>query len=100
MNCKAPCFSHPPSCAPASRWRQGQALRVLRNLDPAGRGRMIESADVAVAYLNEHDDAAETKAAVEKEGRRLSVSSPTTDIARSYNVSHSTISRLHQVMTI
>ena len=31
-------------CAPASRWRQGQALRVLRNLDPAGRGRMIENA--------------------------------------------------------
>ena len=29
----------PPSYAPASRWRQGQALRVLRNLDPAGRGR-------------------------------------------------------------
>ena len=32
------------SCAPVSRWRQGQALRVLRNLDPAGRGRMIKTA--------------------------------------------------------
>ncbi len=29
----------PPSCAPAWRHRQGQALRVLRNLDAAGRGR-------------------------------------------------------------
>jgi NAD(P)-dependent dehydrogenase (short-subunit alcohol dehydrogenase family) len=29
-----------------------------------------EGADVAVAYLNEHDDAEETKRAVEKEGRR------------------------------
>ena len=29
----------PPSCARASRWRQGHALRVLRNLDAAGRGR-------------------------------------------------------------
>jgi NAD(P)-dependent dehydrogenase (short-subunit alcohol dehydrogenase family) len=29
-----------------------------------------EGADVAVAYLDEHDDAAETKRAVEKEGRR------------------------------
>jgi len=28
-----------PSCAPAWRHGQGQALRVLRNLDPAGRGR-------------------------------------------------------------
>jgi hypothetical protein len=33
-----------PSCAPAWRWRQGHALRVLRNLDPAGRGRKIENA--------------------------------------------------------
>jgi hypothetical protein len=31
-------------CARAWRWRQGQALRVLRNLDPVGRGRMIENA--------------------------------------------------------
>jgi hypothetical protein len=31
-------------CAPVSRWRQGQALRVLRNLDTAGRGRSIERA--------------------------------------------------------
>jgi hypothetical protein len=29
----------PPSCAPAWRHGQGQALRVLRNLDAAGRGR-------------------------------------------------------------
>jgi NAD(P)-dependent dehydrogenase (short-subunit alcohol dehydrogenase family) len=29
-----------------------------------------EGADVAVAYLNEHEDAAETKRAVEQEGRR------------------------------
>ena len=34
----------PPSCAPAWRWRQGQALRVLRNLDTAGRGRSIDRA--------------------------------------------------------
>jgi hypothetical protein len=34
----------PSSCAPASRWRQGQALRVLRNLDAAGRGRAIDHA--------------------------------------------------------
>jgi len=44
MICKAPCSSHAPSCAPASRWRQGQALRVLRNLDTAGRGRSIDRA--------------------------------------------------------
>ena len=36
--------SYAPSCARASRWRQGQALRVLRNLDAAGRDRMIHSA--------------------------------------------------------
>jgi hypothetical protein len=36
--------TRPSSCAPALRWRQGQALRVLRNLDTAGRGRMIENA--------------------------------------------------------
>ena len=29
-----------------------------------------EGADVAVAYLNEHEDAEETKRAVENEGRR------------------------------
>jgi hypothetical protein len=34
----------PSSCAPVSRWRQGQALQVLRNLDPAGRGRAIRLA--------------------------------------------------------
>jgi NAD(P)-dependent dehydrogenase (short-subunit alcohol dehydrogenase family) len=42
----------------------------------SGIGRAVavlfarEGADVAVAYLNEHADAEETKAAVEKEGRR------------------------------
>jgi NAD(P)-dependent dehydrogenase (short-subunit alcohol dehydrogenase family) len=42
----------------------------------SGIGRAVavlfarEGADVAVAYLNEHEDAAETKRAVEKEGRR------------------------------
>jgi hypothetical protein len=34
----------PSSCAPVSRWRQGQALRVLRNLDTAGRRRAIDLA--------------------------------------------------------
>ena len=42
----------------------------------SGIGRAVavlyarEGADVAVAYLNEHDDAEQTKAAVENEGRR------------------------------
>jgi hypothetical protein len=42
----------------------------------SGIGRAVavlfarEGADVAIAYLNEHDDAEETKAAVENEGRR------------------------------
>jgi NAD(P)-dependent dehydrogenase (short-subunit alcohol dehydrogenase family) len=42
----------------------------------SGIGRSVailyarEGADVAIVYLNEHDDARETKAAVEKEGRR------------------------------
>jgi len=42
----------------------------------SGIGRAVavlfarEGADVAIAYLNEHEDAAETKQAVEKEGRR------------------------------
>ncbi len=42
----------------------------------SGIGRSVavlfarEGADVAIAYLDEHDDAAETKRAVEKEGRR------------------------------
>src|SRR6185295_10806600 len=42
----------------------------------SGIGRAVavlfarEGADVAVAYLNEHDDAEETRRAVEKEGRR------------------------------
>jgi len=42
----------------------------------SGIGRAVavlfarEGADVAVAYLNEHDDAEETKRAVEREGRR------------------------------
>ncbi|MDB4912444.1 MAG: rdh [Gemmatimonadetes bacterium] len=47
----------------------------------SGIGRAVavlfarEGADVAIAYLNEHDDAAETKAAVENEGRRCIVMS-------------------------
>jgi NAD(P)-dependent dehydrogenase (short-subunit alcohol dehydrogenase family) len=42
----------------------------------SGIGRSVavlfarEGADIAVAYLNEHEDAAETKRAVEREGRR------------------------------
>ncbi len=42
----------------------------------SGIGRSVavlfarEGADVAIAYLNEHEDAEETKAAVEKEGRK------------------------------
>jgi NAD(P)-dependent dehydrogenase (short-subunit alcohol dehydrogenase family) len=42
----------------------------------SGIGRAVavlfarEGADIAIAYLNEHDDAAETKRAVENEGRR------------------------------
>ncbi len=42
----------------------------------SGIGRAVavlfarEGADIAIAYLSEHDDAAETKKAVEKEGRR------------------------------
>src|SRR5262249_24082273 len=45
----------------------------------SGIGRAVavlfarEGADVAIAYLNEHEDAAETKRAVEKEGRRCIV---------------------------
>jgi NAD(P)-dependent dehydrogenase (short-subunit alcohol dehydrogenase family) len=45
----------------------------------SGIGRAVavlyarEGADVAVAYLNEHEDAQETKAAVENEGRRCIV---------------------------
>ncbi|MET0279317.1 MAG: SDR family oxidoreductase, partial [Pseudorhodoplanes sp.] len=45
----------------------------------SGIGRAVavlyarEGADVAVAYLNEHEDAEETKRAVEKEGRRCIV---------------------------
>jgi len=45
----------------------------------SGIGRAVavlfarEGADIAAAYLNEHDDAADTKRAVEKEGRRCIV---------------------------
>jgi hypothetical protein len=47
----------------------------------SGIGRSVavlyarEGADIAVAYLNEHEDAEETKKAVEKEGRRCIVMS-------------------------
>ena len=39
---------------PARRQRQGQALRVLSNLDAAGRGRVIESAGSGGMPLSPH----------------------------------------------
>ena len=50
-------------------------VAVITGAD-SGIGRAVavlyarEGADVAILYLNEHEDAAKTKAAVEKEGRR------------------------------
>jgi NAD(P)-dependent dehydrogenase (short-subunit alcohol dehydrogenase family) len=47
----------------------------------SGIGRAVavlfarEGADIAIAYLNEHDDAEDTKKAVEKEGRRCMIMS-------------------------
>jgi hypothetical protein len=46
----------PSSCAPAWRWRQGQALRVLRNLDTAGRGRSIDRAGSEGMPLPPHQE--------------------------------------------
>ena len=51
---REPRFNLPPSCAPVLRWRQGQALRVLCNLDTAGRGRMIENAGSEGMPLSPH----------------------------------------------
>jgi len=51
---RGPQFNLPSSCAPALRWCQGQALRVRRNLDTAGRGRMIESAGSEGMPLSPH----------------------------------------------
>ena len=48
----------------------------------SGIGRSVavlfarEGADIAIAYLNEHEDAEETKRAVEKEGRRCIAACP------------------------
>ena len=50
----SPTSIRPSSCAPASRWRQGQALRVLRNLDPAGRGRAMQTAGSEGMPLSPH----------------------------------------------
>ena len=53
-----------------------QGMVALITGADSGIGRAVavlfarEGADVAIAYLNEHDDAADTKRAVENEGRR------------------------------
>jgi NAD(P)-dependent dehydrogenase (short-subunit alcohol dehydrogenase family) len=63
----------------APHYRGSEKLRDMVALitgGDSGIGRAVavlfarEGADVAIAYLNEHDDAAETKRAVEVEGRR------------------------------
>jgi NAD(P)-dependent dehydrogenase (short-subunit alcohol dehydrogenase family) len=63
--------------APAYKGFEKLAGRVaLITGGDSGIGRAVavlyarEGADVAIAYLDEHDDAAQTKAAVEAEGRR------------------------------
>jgi NAD(P)-dependent dehydrogenase (short-subunit alcohol dehydrogenase family) len=66
----------------APGYRGSEKLRDMVALitgGDSGIGRAVavlfarEGADVAIAYLNEHDDAVETKRAVEKEGRRCIV---------------------------
>lgn len=69
----------PPPAAEASGYRAaGKLLRksALVTGGDSGIGRATavafakEGADVAIAYLNEHEDANDTKALVEKEGRK------------------------------
>ena len=46
---------------------------MARNSGSGGRSLFLfarAGEDVAIAYLNEHEDAAETKRAIENEGRR------------------------------
>jgi NAD(P)-dependent dehydrogenase (short-subunit alcohol dehydrogenase family) len=66
----------------APDYRGSEKLRDMVALitgGDSGIGRAVavlfarEGADVAIAYLDEHEDAAETKRAVEKEGRRCIV---------------------------
>ena len=53
-----------------------KGMKAIITGGDSGIGRAVaiayarEGADVAVAYLNEHDDAHEVKALVEKEGRK------------------------------
>ena len=58
-----------------------EGLAALITGGDSGIGRAVavlfarEGADIAIAYLNEHDDAEETRHAVEKEGRRCIIMS-------------------------
>jgi NAD(P)-dependent dehydrogenase (short-subunit alcohol dehydrogenase family) len=54
-----------------------------------------EGADIAVAYLNEHEDAEETKRAVEKEGRRcILLAGDVADSASCRSAVENTVKRL------